>query len=181
VIPHLSSLAFFCQCACTAQGPVRQNRFWERWRKKSRIELLQSEQKQKSHLVGTIEATDRDLAIAVLLINYVRRPELYLIIRPIIIHTPTYAYLNTNLAEDAAIGVCLGPYTLPVEMLCYVIWLRYLYSASHWRLSRIALSVTGRWKERSSNFVETQVIVLVASHSRVQEECRSRVQDLLIV
>jgi len=55
----------------------------------------------------------------------------------------------------------------------------YLYSASHRRLFKDALCVTGRWKERSSNYVGDQVISPVASHSGVQEECHSKVQDPL--
>jgi len=39
--------------------------------------------------------------------------------------------------------------------------------------------VTGRLKGRSSNYVETQVISPAASHSGVQEECHSIVQDTL--
>ena len=63
---------------------------------------------------------------------------------------------------------------LYVTLLC-----GYLYITSHRRLFRGALSMTGRWKERSSNNVETQVISPVASHSGVQEERHSRVQDPL--
>ena len=61
---------------------------------------------------------------------------------------------------------------------CFVVGLLYvmllyghLYSASHRRLFIGALSVTGRWKEGSSNYVETQVISPVASNSGVQKEC----------
>src|SRR6218665_2341973 len=53
----------------------------------------------------------------------------------------------------------------------------YLYSASHRRLFRGALGMTGRRKEEPSNYVETRVISPVASHSGVQDECHSRVQD----
>ena len=61
-------------------------------------------------------------------------------------------------------------------MLYYVMLYGYLYSASHRTLFRGALSVTGRWKEKSSNYVGTQVIPPVSSHSIVQEACHSRVQ-----
>ena len=37
--------------------------------------------------------------------------------------------------------------------------------------------MTGRRKEKSSNYVWSQVIFSVASHSGVQEECHSKVQD----
>ena len=53
----------------------------------------------------------------------------------------------------------------------------YLYNASRRRLFRGALSMTGRWKEKSSNYVGTQVIFPVASHSGVHEEYHSKVQD----
>jgi len=39
--------------------------------------------------------------------------------------------------------------------------------------------MTGRRKEEPSNYVEMQVISPVASHSGVQDECHSRVQDPL--
>ena len=61
-------------------------------------------------------------------------------------------------------------------MLCYMLY-GYLYSASRRRLFRGALSVTGRLKEKSSNYVGTQMIFPVASHSGVQEEYHSKVQD----
>ena len=54
-------------------------------------------------------------------------------------------------------------------MLCYICG--NLYSASDRRLFRGALSVTDRWKEKSSNYVVTQLIFPI-----VQEECHSRVQ-----
>jgi len=54
-----------------------------------------------------------------------------------------------------------------------------LYSASQRRLLRDPLSVTSRRKERSSNYVETQVVSALASHSGVQEECHSKVQEPL--
>src|SRR6218665_3621038 len=59
----------------------------------------------------------------------------------------------------------------------YVMLYGYLYSASRRRLFRGALSVTDRGKEQSSNYVETQVMSPVASHSGVQEEYHSKVQD----
>src|SRR6218665_1695586 len=59
----------------------------------------------------------------------------------------------------------------------YVILYSYLYSASHRRIFRGALSVTGRWQEKFSNYEETQVISPISSYSGVQEESHSRVQD----
>jgi len=55
----------------------------------------------------------------------------------------------------------------------------YLYSASQSMLFRGAVSVTSRWKERSSNYIEIQVISPVASNSGVKEECHSRALDPL--
>jgi len=51
-----------------------------------------------------------------------------------------------------------------------------LYGYFYRRLFRDSLSMTGMWK-KSSNCEEMQVISPVASHSGVQEECHSRVQD----
>jgi len=54
----------------------------------------------------------------------------------------------------------------------------YLYSAPNRKLLSGALDIReGRWKEKFSNYIETQVISPVASHSGVQEECHSRVKD----
>jgi len=60
----------------------------------------------------------------------------------------------------------------------YVMLYGYLYSASRRRLFRGTLSVTGKWKEKSSNYVGTQMMFPVASHFGVQEEYHSKVQDL---
>jgi len=62
-------------------------------------------------------------------------------------------------------------------MSCYVVLYGYLYSAYRRRLFRGALSVTGRFKETSINYVGTQVIFHVASDSGVREEYHSKVQD----
>ena len=62
-----------------------------------------------------------------------------------------------------------------VGLLYVMLLYGYLNSASHRRLFIGALSVTGRWKEGSSNYVDTQVISPVASNSGVQKECHSRV------
>ena len=59
----------------------------------------------------------------------------------------------------------------------YIMLYGNLYSASHRTLLRGALSVTGRRKEKSSNNEETQMISLIASHSVVQEQSHSRMQD----
>jgi len=57
--------------------------------------------------------------------------------------------------------------------ICYVMLYGYLYSASCRRLFRGTLSMTGRWKEKSSNYYGRRWY----SHSGVQEEYHSKVQD----
>ena len=90
-----------------------------------------------------------------------------------------FAQLTVGWGLSLGLACTDGKQCYCVCYMLYVMLYGYFYSASRRRLFRGALNVTGRWKEYSSNYVGTQMIFPVASHSGVQQEYHSKVLDTM--